>query len=46
MLHVNFKNERLVGMSLENLNLLLDIHLEIYGKKPILFPDEIQDIAG
>jgi len=46
MLYVNFEDERLVGMSLEDLNLLLEIHLEMYGKKPILFLDEIQNIAG
>ncbi len=46
MLYVNFEDERLVGMSLEDLNLLLEVHLEMYGKKPILFLDEIQNIAG
>lgn len=46
MLYINFENERLVGMSLEDLNLLLEVHLEMYGKKPILFLDEIQNIVG
>ncbi len=46
MLYVNFEDERLVGMSLEDLNLLLEVHLEMYGKKPILFLDEIQNIVG
>lgn len=46
MLYINFEDERLVGMSLEDLNLLLEVHLEIYGKKPILFLDEIQNIVG
>ena len=46
MLYINFEDERLVGMSLEDLNLLLEIHLEMYGKKPILFLDEIQNIIG
>ena len=46
MLYINFEDERLVGMSLEDLNLLLEVHLEMYGKKPILFLDEIQNIAG
>lgn len=46
MLYVNFEDERLVGMALEDLNLLLEIHLEMYGKKPILFLDEIQNIPG
>jgi Predicted ATPase (AAA+ superfamily) len=46
MLYINFEDERLVGMSLEDLNLLIEVHLEMYGKKPILFLDEIQNIAG
>ena len=46
MLYINFEDERLVGMCLEDLNLLLEVHLEMYGKKPILFLDEIQNIAG
>lgn len=46
MLYINFEDERLVDMSLEDLNLLLEVHLETYGKKPILFLDEIQNISG
>ncbi len=46
MLYVNFEDERLVGMGLADLNLLLEVHLEMYGKKPILFLDEIQNIEG
>jgi predicted AAA+ superfamily ATPase len=46
MLYVNFEDERLSCMQLEDLNLLLEIHWEMYGKKPILFLDEIQNIAG
>jgi predicted AAA+ superfamily ATPase len=46
MLYVNFEDERLTGMGVEDLNVLLEAHLEIYGKKPILFFDEIQNIEG
>lgn len=46
MLYINFEDERLVGMSAEDLNLLLEVHLEMYDKKPILFLDEIQNIVG
>lgn len=46
MLYINFEDERLVGIATEDLNLLLEIHLEMYGKKPILFLDEIQNISG
>lgn len=46
MLYINFEDERLVGMSLKDLNLLLEVHLEMFGKRPILFLDEIQNIIG
>lgn len=46
ILYVNFEDERLAGMQAEDLNQLLETHLEIYGKKPILFLDEIQNISG
>jgi predicted AAA+ superfamily ATPase len=46
MLYINFEDERLAGMEATDLNLLLELHLEMYGKKPILFLDEIQNIAG
>lgn len=46
MLYLNFEDERLIGMGVDDLNLLIEIHLEMYGKKPILFLDEIQNIAG
>jgi predicted AAA+ superfamily ATPase len=43
---VNFEDERLIGMETTDLNLLLEIHLELDGKKPVLFLDEIQNVAG
>ena len=46
MLYINFEDERLTGMKAEDLNLLLEVHLEMYGKKPILFLDEIQNVYG
>ncbi len=46
MLYINFEDERLTGMKTADLNLLLEVHLEMYGKKPILFLDEIQNIPG
>jgi len=46
MLYVNFEDERLAGMAVNDLNLLLEVHLEMFGKKPILFLDEIQNIVG
>lgn len=46
MLYVNFEDERLGGMTAMELNLLLETHMEMYGKRPILFLDEIQNIDG
>jgi predicted AAA+ superfamily ATPase len=46
MLYVNFEDERLSGMKSSELNLLLETHLEMYGVKPVLFLDEIQNVAG
>ena len=46
LLYINFEDERLSGITTEDLNLLLEVHLEMYGKKPILFLDEIQNISG
>jgi predicted AAA+ superfamily ATPase len=46
LLYINFEDERLIDMKTEDLNLLLEIHLEMYGKKPIFFLDEIQNING
>jgi predicted AAA+ superfamily ATPase len=46
ILYINFEDERLTGMVAEDLNLLLEVHLEMYGKKPILFLDEIQNVPG
>jgi hypothetical protein len=46
ILYVNFEDERLIGMTAQDLNLLLEVHLEIHGKKPTLFLDEIQNVQG
>jgi len=46
MLYINFEDERLSGMTSNDLNLLLETHLEMYGIRPILFLDEIQVING
>ena len=46
LLYINFEDERLEGMTAADLNLLLETHMEMYGKRPILFLDEIQNITG
>ena len=44
MLYLNFEDERLESFGTEDLNRLLECHQEMYGKRPILFLDEIQNI--
>lgn len=48
IVYVNFEDERLLEMNVDDLNVILEIGLEISGtdKKPYLFLDEIQNIAG
>lgn len=46
MLYLNFEDERLDDFTADNFNLLLESHQEMYGKRPMLFLDEIQNIDG
>ena len=44
ILFVNFEDERLAEFQTEDFNSLLEAHLELYGKKPVVFLDEVQNI--
>lgn len=46
MLYINFEDERLEGFSTQDFNLILEAHLEMYGKRPMFFLDEIQNIPA
>ena len=46
MLYLDFEDTRLEGFSTEDFNLILECHQEMYGKRPMLFLDEIQNIEG
>ena len=46
MLYINFEDERLSDFNNLDFDLLLELHFEIYAKRPMLFLDEIQNIAG
>ena len=46
MLYINFEDERLIGMTAQELNLILEVHGTMSDKRPILFLDEIQNIEG
>ena len=46
MLYLNFEDERLMGMTAQELNLILEVHGMMSKERPILFLDEIQNING
>ena len=48
IVYVNFEDERLLEMSADDLNVILEIGLEMAGvdNRPYLFLDEIQNIKG
>lgn len=48
IVYVNFEDERLLEMTADDLNTILEIGLELSGagNKPYLFLDEIQNIDG
>ena len=46
IVYINFEDERLVNLQLEDLNTILEIQASINNNRPILFFDEIQNIEG
>ena len=46
MLYIDFEDTRLEGFSSEDFNLILECHQEMYGQRPMLFLDEVQNIDG
>lgn len=46
MLYLDFEDARLEGFSSEDFNLILECHQEMYGKRPKLFLDELQNVEG
>ena len=46
MLYLDFEDTRLEGFSSDDFNLILECHQEMYGKRPMLFFDEMQNIDG
>ena len=46
MLYINFEDERLMGMTAQELNLIIEVHGMMSKERPILFLDEIQNING
>lgn len=46
IVYINFDDERLYGMNVNDLDLILQAYNAMYSYKPILFFDEIQNIEG
>lgn len=46
MLYLNFEDDRLGNFTLEDFDVILQCHNELYGKRPMLFLDEIQNVDG
>lgn len=46
IVYLNFEDERLSGMELADLNVILEVHAGLSDKRPMLFLDEIQNIDG
>ncbi len=46
ILFVDFDDERLAELQTDDLNTLIEVHLEDHGKRPYIFLDEIQNIPS
>lgn len=46
MLYINFEDERLINMTTDDLNTILEVHGMMSAQRPTLFLDEIQNIPG
>ena len=46
MVYVNFDDERLMGMTADDLDLILQAYQSVYNRTPVLFFDEIQNVDG
>lgn len=46
VLYINFEDERIAPIQAEELNLLLEAYHEMYNNKPLIYLDEIQNVAG
>ena len=44
--YVNFDDERLMGFSAKDFELILEAYKSMFGREPILFFDEIQNVDG
>ena len=46
MVYINFDDERLIGMTVDEFDLILQAYHSVYSRTPVLLFDEIQNVAG
>lgn len=46
MVYINFDDERLMGMTADELDFILQAYQSVYNRTPVLFFDEIQNVEG
>lgn len=46
ILYINFEDERIAPIKVEELGLILDAYKEMYDSQPLVFLDEIQNVTG
>lgn len=46
ILYINFEDERLMELKVDDLGLIIDSYKELFSKTPVIFLDEIQIIEG
>jgi predicted AAA+ superfamily ATPase len=46
VLHINFEDERLIGLDVTELDEIIESYHELFNHQPLLFFDEIQNIIG
>ncbi len=46
LVYINFDDERLMGITADDLDLILQAYQSVYNHTPILFFDEIQNVVG
>lgn len=46
ILYINFEDDRLDGIQLKDLDLVMQCHAEMFSRRPYVFLDEIQNVQG
>jgi hypothetical protein len=46
VLYINFEDERLIGLAINDMDIIIESYQELFSHKPVMFFDEIQNITG